>query len=233
MTETNQANDTRMKDLLSEVRALGGQYADGNEAKARLCIKVAEGGKDELLNLDKNQDKQDCIDTIYGEYLKGFSKKNVFDHTPEGMSSNKSKLRAVLKASVKSGVDFPVVIDNVIRTRKEAVKTQKCLSPEQAIVAAARLQQKQDDNLSDDQVKELVLKDGPKEKTHEGQAKKALKIVEDLITGDGGLPALGDNEHMIAAQESIQAYLNTFALVRDTEAAKEIIAKLGWTVVQA
>lgn len=235
MTVTTAAslpNDTRLKELLSRVRALGGTHAEGNEALQRFFMEVAEGGRDQYLNLDKNTDKQDVIDTLYGEYVKGFSKKASDQHTPEGMSSNKSKARAVLKASVKPNVDFPLVIDSLIRIRAEKAKAVKCFAPAAAIVSAARLQQKQDDNLSDDQIAEVVVKPDPKDKTHEGQAKKALKIVEDLITGDGGLPALGDNEHLIRAQEGIQAYLNGFQVSRDEDEARAILAKLGWTVVE-
>lgn len=226
--------ESASKKFFKKVSALGGQHGEGEDALAKLAYATARAVGDGVVTFDKDTDGKDDFHRIYEAYVAGYSKKSIHEHGKKGKTSNVSKLRAVGKASLKASCDFYGNIDTLHKIRAEEEKAGNPVKGAyQAIVEAARIQQAQDDDLTDDQIREIVGKSVGEEPTVEDRLNAAKKILEGLITGENKWGLKDQDPDTITACEAITSRLATMVVARETNEIKARAQELGLTLVAA
>lgn len=223
-------NDHRMGDFMKEVRAFGRAAAEGKDSLPMLAVRAAEMSKDGVISTDKDPDGKDDASRIYEAYAEAMSKKAVHDHTAGGLKANISKLRQIIVASAKPTCDFPATLGRVhaahqdmqAKAKETGIKPK---APYVAYVDAARLQTEQDDDLSDDQIKEVIRRKDPADPTVEKILSRCAKQLEDLISGEKGVK--DDHELTEQAFNCIRDRLTALVTARETEETRKKAVALG------
>lgn len=219
-----------IKEFLAEIRELGRDEALGKDALPKLALKVIDGIETNIINLDKDADGKDDIDRVYTDYVEARGKKQIHEHTAGGLKSNISKLRQIAVASAMPTADFAGSIDQLIEKRNELIAEDQKVRPcYHAIVEAARTQIDQPNDLTPDQIKELVLRPEAEEKTVEKVLRQVEKTLENLISGEKGPKC--QEQTVIDAHQKIKEQLAAFGLVAKTAATLAAAAELGLVVV--
>ena len=94
-------------------------------------------------------------------------------------------------------------------------------------VEVAREQLKRDTPISKKELEDLVIKDGPAEKTLEGELKRALKILEGLVTGENRDKIKDEDALTEAAFQAVRERLDGLATLRQRQKVMQEAAKLG------
>jgi len=227
-------SESATKKFFRTARELGGQHGLGEDALVKLAAAVAYAASDGAITLDKDTEGKDDAHRAYDAYVDGFSKKNLHEHAKKGKTANVSKLRAVMKASVRPSCDFVGGIDTLTRIRAVEEKAGNPVKGAyQAIVEAARAQQTQDDDLTDEQLREIVGKAASEDPTIEDRLNAAKKILEGLITGENKWGLKDQDPNTITACEAITSRLATMVVARETQEIKDKAQALGLTLVAA
>lgn len=222
-------NDKRLSDFMKQVTSLGNEAALGKDSLPKLAVAVVSMAADGVIDMDtKNKDGDDMAAIIYKRYADAEGKKAIHEHTNGGLKGNASKLRQLINLGLMVTVDAKAVIDDAVKARAEVAKGgEKVKSSYPFMVDVAREQLKGSTPLDMDELRDLSRKDGPKEKTVEGELKRALKILDDLVTGEGKSGLKDQNEYTIAAQEAVASRLAEIVAIRDRVALEQMAAKLG------
>jgi hypothetical protein len=229
----NQANDTRMADLLKLGKTLGGEAALGKDSLPKAALAVGKAQQDGVDLLSKDSDKVDGIDLFYDSYKKGVGSKQIHEYTKDGDKVNKSKLRAIARAVHPGGShDFVDTMDKVLLHRKTELSVGNPVQGAYpALVNAARVQQKQETALTPAQIAECVAKVA-NEITVEDELGRIYKALERIVTGENKHGLKDQHEQTIAAAEALQSRLAQFGRVRAETEARAQAAALGWTIVE-
>jgi hypothetical protein len=180
-------NDTRMNDLIKEVRALGADKAAGGDALPAFAFRLAYAAADGVISTQEDPNGDDDAKRLYAEFTKTWSKKAIHEHTDGGTKANVSKARQIIKAAAKPTCDFPNTLQKVKTKREELDAADvKVKAAYAAYVDAARKQCTQDDDLSDAQIEEVCRKKESEDPTVEKILEGIAKKLEKLVTGEGG-----------------------------------------------
>jgi len=226
-------NDTRLADLMNNVREFGRLAAQGKDALPMLALKAAFAAADGVISLDKDADGNDDASRLYVEYQKAESKKAVHEHTAGGLKANTSKLRQIITAAVMPTCDFVDTLNKVVAKREEMLGQEgvKVRPAYAAYIEAARTQIQQPDDLTADQIEAAIKKPEAADKTVEGELKRADKILSDLISGDGGVKC--DEPEIVQARELVAGKLAAFTLAKQVADATATLEAAGLQVVPA
>jgi hypothetical protein len=214
-------NDHRFDDLLKQVGEFGEESAQGKDALPKLFLRVVQAAADGVIDTekDKHGDGIDDAARIYRVYADNEGHKAIHQHTKDGLKANVSKLRCGVRLGLMTSVDGVVVIDRAVTIRgNQEAASNKCKSAYPAYVDVAREQLKQDTELTDDQIKEVVLKPEPAEKDVVVELKAIEKKLERIITGEGGVK--DQSQEVIDAHALIRTRLA--ALVTKAERDKKL-----------
>jgi hypothetical protein len=219
---TDGKNDTRLEDFMSESRELGRELAQGKDALPKWALKVARAAADGVISLTKDQDGEDDIARAYADLMKSASKKAVHEHTTGGIKANVSKARQIAIASTKPTCDFVDVLNRAVVLRQEMQANDEKVKPAYAaFVEAARTQNEQDDDLSDDQLAEALRKKDPAEQTEEKILERVEKALGSLIEGDKGVKSNDPRVH------------EAHGLIKERLAALTLAAEIAETTAKA
>jgi hypothetical protein len=209
----NQANDTRMADLIKEAEALGGQAALGADTKTKAYLAIIKAQSAGLNLLDKDSEKVDGIDKFYDGYKKGMGKKQIHEYAKDGDKANKSKMRVCAKAVHPGGAhSFEDTVDKLLILHKAEQKLGNPIhGSANAIVNAARVQAKQETALTDAQIAEAL---------------------ERVVTGENKHGLRDNHELTTKAAEALNARVAMFVRDRAEASVREAAAALGWTMVE-
>lgn len=180
-------NDTRLSDFMSVVRELGRDAASGKDSLPNLAVATVRAVADGVIDTSKDASGDDGAARIFKAYAAAEGKKAVHDRTENGLKANISKLRQLCNFAGNPKWDAVDVLNRAIVQRQQARDTDEMeVKPAYAaFVDVAREQLKHDDELSDDMLRDIVLKSAKeREVTVEGQLKKAQKIIDELIAGE-------------------------------------------------
>lgn len=197
-------SDTRMDTLMSDVRQFGRDDAAGGDAMPKLGLRVVQAAYDGVIDTTKDSDGRDDAARIYEEYVKAKSKKAIHNHTDGGLKANVSKLRKLVELGGSPKVDGVNVMERAYTLRGEMVAAEeKVKSAYAAYVDVARRQLEADDDLTDEEIKAAMRKGEGSEKTVLGELKRAAKILDALVTGEGKNGLKDQEEDTIAALEHV------------------------------
>ena len=202
-------NDTRLADLMNDVRQLGRDTAEGRDAKPRLALRIVKAAADNVLDLTPDPDtKLDAAYDIYDAYLKADSKKAVFDHTKGGVKKGASEVRQLILMGLMTTVDAVEVLNRTVTIHGNTeVKDRQSAFP--AFMAVCRAQLDSSDTaLSDDEIQALCLKPNSEPKGQAAYLKAAAKAFEKALAADDADPAIADNvQALIDGAGSLIAFL--------------------------
>jgi len=214
-------NDTRLQDLMADVREFGREAALGRDSLPKLALKVAYAAASGVISMQKDADGSDDASRLYAEYIKADSKKSVHEHTAGGLKGNTSKLRQIVTAASMPTADFYNSINQGILKREEMAAAEEKVRPCYAmIVELARTQVAQADDLTDEQIAECVRKPIAADKDVEDILKAISTKLDNLIKGEKG-PKCADQE-IVDAHALVVGKLTAFMTTR---ARLETIAK--------
>jgi hypothetical protein len=214
-------NDQRFDDFMGRARAFGRASAEGVDALPMFAIDLMDAATSGVITLEKPaKGEKDHAALAYDAYLTSMSKKLV--HSEKGQTANASKVRQIVAWCQNPNVDPLTVRDKAINYRKVALQQdQKVKAVFPMLVEIARVMKDRDTEMTDDEIKAIILKDEPTEKTVEGQLEKAKAILEGLITGEAGIK--DQAPQTIAAFDNIKDRLSALK-VKDDQT--KLVAKL-------
>lgn len=224
---TQTANDTGLEQFMAAGRALGKDAANGAAVLPKMGCLVSEAASNGLLSNAKDADGNDDLANFYIGFTKANAKNTKYESTVGGLKANVSKLRQIAIAAAKPTCDYhgtalPAIIAKHAEMGKAGEKTKALYA---AMVDAARDQNAQDDDLSDDQIAAAVRKPEPADKTVEKELAAIQKRLEDLISGDKGVKC--DAPELVDAYDIVRDITNTMSLVTRRQAAMAEAIELG------
>lgn len=227
------ANDTRMTDLMSDVREFGRSLAAGKDSLPMLAVRVVRAANDGVISTEKDKDGTDDATRIYTEVMKSASKKAIHEHTAGGIKANASKLRQLIIMGAMTTCDPVDVLNRAIVARGQMVEADQKVRPAYpAYIEVARAQLEQPDALSDEQITGAMLKPEREDKTAEDVLNGVLKTLDKLISGEIPGGAKDQDERVIAAHSSIKDRLAALCVQRETDETLAKAAELGLHIVQ-
>lgn len=184
--EHDTTNDTRFADFKGVVHELGRESAAGKDSLPNLAIAFARAVADGVLDPAKDAAGRDGAARVFDWYATSEGKKAVHDRTENGLKANISKLRQIQNAAGNPKYDFVDVLNRAILVRRDCKDNDLDVKPAYAAyVDVAREQLKHDDEISDDMIRDVVLKsNNTREVTLEGELKKIEKALENIVTGE-------------------------------------------------
>lgn len=219
-----QKNDKRKSDLLKTVGKLGEEASLGRDSLPKLAHAVVKAASDGVINGDDAED-------IYTRYANAESKKAIHEHSTSGKKANVSKLRQLIEMGCMTTIDAVEVMQAAFQARENMVAdSQKVKSAYPFYVDVARSQQKSDKPLASDTLEDLALKNEPSAKTLEGELKRAMRILEGLVTGENRDSIKDDHENVEAAFHLLKDRLDAMATLRQQVALRQKAAELGMTL---
>lgn len=184
--EHDTTNDTRYADFKGVVHELGRDAAAGKDSLPNLAIAFARAVADGVIDPAKDTSGRDGAARVFDWYATSEGKKAVHDRTENGLKANVSKLRQIQNAAGNPKYDFVDVLNRAILIRRDAKDDDLEVKPAYAAyVDVAREQLKHDEEISDDMIRDVVLKSAnTREVTLEGELKKIEKALENIVTGE-------------------------------------------------
>ena len=240
-TPATSANDKRMSDLMRQVGQLGADAALGKDSLPKLAHAVVRAAADGIIDMETKYkstsgDKKECdvAQHIYEKYVTSEGKKAIHEHTTGGFKANVSKVRQLVQMGAMTAIDAVEVMQAAFKARediaekagKENIKI-KLKSAYPFYVDVAREQLKSDKPLTKEELESLAVKDEPNAKTLEGELKRALTIIEGLVTGENKDKIKDDNELTEAAYHAIKERLDALATLRQRDELMQKAAALG------
>lgn len=180
------SNDKRFSDLMKQVTKFGEEASLGKDSLPKLAHAVVKAAADGIIDLETKDDKgNDAAHRLYDSYVKGESKKAIHEHSAGGKKANVSKLRQLIAMGCMTTVDGFDVMQRAFQARENMIAdSAKVKAAYPFYVDVAREQLKSDKPLGDNELGDIALKDAPAPKTLEGELKRALNILEGLVTGE-------------------------------------------------
>lgn len=223
------ANDKRFDDLMAQVEQLGIDAALGKDSLPKLAHAVVRAAADGVIDAtEKDAQGNDAAHRLYSKYAASEGTKALHEHSAGSAKAQISKLRQLINMGAMTTIDAVVVMQAAYEVREELRGSDAKLKPAYAFyVDIAREQQKSDTELTREALEELAVKPGAADKTLEGELKRAMKILEGLVTGENNHNLRDDSELTIAAFEAIRERVE--GLVKLTAQRKVLAqaAKLG------
>lgn len=223
-------NDKRFNDLMKQVSKLGEEASFGRDSLPKLAHAVVRAAADGILDLETKDSKgNDSAAQVYEKYASSESKKAIHEHSAGGKKANVSKLRQLIAMGVMTTIDAVEVMQAAFDAREGMLKEDgvKVKAAYPFYVEVAREQIKRDTPLTRDELEDLVQRDGPKEKTLEGELTRVMKILDGLVTGENKDKIKDDNDLTEAAFHAIKERLDQFATLRARQKLMQDAAALG------
>jgi hypothetical protein len=226
-------NDKRLSDLMKQVSKFGEEASLGKDSLPKLAHAVVKAAADGVIDPEEKDAKgNDAAAIIYERYAVAESKKAIHEHSSGGKKANVSKLRQLIAMGALTGIDGYAVMQEAFKARENMIADDnkvKSAYPFYVDVARAQLE-KPTQPLSDRELEGIACKDGPKAKTVEDELKRAMKILEGLVTGENR-DSLKDTDPLTeAAFQAVRERLDAIATLRQTEALRKQAAALGLTL---
>jgi hypothetical protein len=223
------SNDKRFSDLMKQVTKFGEEASLGKDSLPKLAHAVVRAAADGVIDVDTKDDKGvDAAAKLYDNYVKGESKKAIHEHSSGGKKANVSKLRQLIAMGCMTTVDAVDVMQRAFQARENMISdSAKVKAAYPFYVDVAREQLKADKPLSDNELNDIALKDAPKEKTLEGELKRAMTILEGLVTGENRDKIQDTDALTEAAFQAVKERLDKIATLRQREALMKKAAELG------
>lgn len=190
-----------LEKLMQQVKALGRDHGAGAVSLPRLALRVCDAAAKGVINSGDIDPKTGLDDTarIYAAYIESSGKKAEvgqlngatakFANTG-GDKVNASKLRQFTKLGEDSKLDGPELLERAMSVHGEAMKTEaksvKPLYQGMLDVARAALKAMADGerHLTDEEIRNIVVKQGPKAKALEDVWDSIQSSVRKLVAGD-------------------------------------------------
>lgn len=204
--EHDTTNDTRLSDFKSVVHELGREAAAGKDSLPNLAIAAARAVFDGVLDVSKDASGRDGAARVFDWYATSEGKKAIHDRTENGVKANVSKLRQILNAAGNPKYDFVDVLNRAIVIRRDERDNDQDVKPAYAaFVDVAREQLKHDTELSDDMIRDTILKStNTREVTLEGELKKIEKALENVIGGEKWPHIKDQSPEVLAAAQYVK-----------------------------
>lgn len=222
--------DALKRDFLRRVGKLGADEALGKDALPKLFIEVAQAAADGLVTVGKKGEKDDA-DIAYDRYLANRTRKAEHEQSKDSRKVQVSKLRTAIRAGGWPKGDFMPVLHRAKEIHKAMIDAgEKVVSAYPAYVKVAITQTPMDVPMTDDELRECMLKAEPEEKTIQGELERAHKILEDLVTGEGKHGLKTEDENVIKAEEMLRSAIATLVQKAELQKLIEKAAALGYQV---
>lgn len=228
-TPATQANDKRISDLFKQVSKLGEEASLGKDSLPKLAHAVVRAAADGVIDMDTKDAKgNDAAHTIYTKYASAESKKAIHEHSSGGFKGNVSKLRQLISLGCMTTVDAVEVMTQAFKAREDMISDSvKVKSAYPFYVDVAREQLKTDKPLTARELEAIAMKDEPNAKTLEGELKRALKILEGLVTGENRDKIKDDDALTEQAFNAVRDRLEGLATLAKRQALMQQAAALG------
>lgn len=222
-------NDKRFSDLMKQVTKFGEEASLGRDSLPKLAHAVVKAAADGVLDTETKDGKgNDAAAQIYEKYVAAESKKAIHEHSGGGKKANVSKLRQLISMGAMSTIDAVEVMQAAFQAREDMMADDNKVKPAYPFyVEVAREQLKRDTPISKKELEDLVIKGGPAEKTLEGELKRALKILEGLVTGENRDKIKDEDALTEAAFQAVRERLDGLATLRQRQKVMQEAAKLG------
>lgn len=231
-TPATQSNDKRLSDLLKQVAKFGEESSLGKDSLPKLAHAVVRAAADGIIDTDTKDAKgNDAAHQIYSKYAASESKKAIHEHSAGGFKGNVSKLRQLIAMGCLTTVDAVEVMNEAFKARENMISDSEKVKPAYPFyVEVAREQLKTDKPLTLRELEAMALKDEPSAKTLEGELKRAMKILEALVTGENRDKLKDDNALTEQAFNAVRDRLEGLATMAKRQALLQQAAKLGLTL---
>lgn len=212
-TPAHLKNDKRFSELKKQVIKFGEEASLGRDSLPKLAHAVVKAAADGVLDLESKDAKgNDIAHQLYEAYAAAESKKAVHEHSAGGKKANVSKLRKLIEMGAMTTIDAVEVMQAAFQAREDMMADDQKVKPAYPFyVEVAREQLKSDKPMTKKELEDLVLKDAPNEKTVEGELKRALKILEGLVTGENRDKIKDDDALTEAAFHAVKERLDNMA----------------------
>lgn len=228
-TPAHLKNDKRFGDLMKQVTTLGTEASLGRDSLPKLAHAVVKAASDGVIDLETKDSKgNDAAVQIYEKYAAAESKKALHEHSTGGKKANISKLRQLITMGVMSTIDAHEVMQRAFQARENMLADDnKVKSSYPFYVDVARAQIASKTALTDRDLENISLKDGPKERDLEAYLKTALKVLENLVTGENKEKIKDTDELTEAAFNAVKERLDKLHMMKKRMALIQEAAKLG------
>lgn len=220
-------NDKRFSDMMKVVKKFGEESSLGKDSLPKLAQYVVKNASEGVIDTEtKNAKGEDAATIIYDAYVRAESNKAVHEHT--GTRANVSKLRQLIKVGNMTGIDAIELMQAAFDAREAMIADENKVKPAYPFyveVARAQLEQP-NEQIGQRKLESMACKEEPKEKTVEGELKRAFKILEDLVTGEGKVSQDTD-ELTEAAYHAVKDRLFKIEQVKQIAKIRDIAAKAG------
>lgn len=214
-------NDKRKSDLMKQVGKLGEEASLGRDSLPKLAHAVVKAAADGVVTGDD-------AEGIYTKYATAESKKAIHEHSAGGKKANVSKLKQLINMGEMTTIDGVEVMQAAFEARENMIAAENKVKPAYPFyVEVARAQLKTDTALSQDTLEDMVCKDEPNAKTVEGELKRAMKILESLVTGENRDKIKDASDNTIGAFELVRERLSQLELHSKRQALRQQAAALG------
>lgn len=231
-TPAHLKNDKRFSELMKQVTKFGEEASLGRDSLPKLAHAVVKAAADGILDTETKDSKgNDIAAQIYEKYVAAESKKAIHEHSGGGKKANISKLRQLISMGAMPGIDAVEVMQAAFQAREDMMADDNKVKPAYPFyVEVAREQLKEgraNKPLTKKELEDLVVKDGPSEKTLEGELKRVLKVLEGLVSGENRDKIKDTDALTEAAFHAVKERLDNLATLRQREKLVKEAAKLG------
>ena len=216
-TPAHLANDKRFSDLMKQVGKLGEEASLGRDSLPKLAHAVVKAAADGVLDTETKDAKgNDAAAQIYEKYAVAESKKAIHEHSAGGKKANISKLRQLIAMGALATIDAVEVMQMAYQAREDMqADDNKVKSAYPFYVDVARKQLESPKTALDKRTLEgLACKEEPKPKELEAELKRALKILEGLVTGENRDKIQDTDALTEAAFHAVKERLDKIATLR-------------------
>lgn len=220
-TTTDRKNDKRKSDLMKQVGKLGEEASLGRDSLPKLAHAVVKAAADGVVTGDDAED-------LYTKYATAESRKAIHEHSAGGKKANVSKLKQLINMGEMTTIDGVEVMQAAFEAREAMIADEQKVKPAYPYyVEVARAQLKSDTALTQSFLEETACKDSPSAKTVEGELKRAMKILEALVTGENRDKIKDASDNTIGAFELVRERLSQLDIHSKRQALRQQAAKLG------
>ena len=223
-------NAKRMTELMKQVGKLGEEASLGKDSLPKLAHAVVKAAADGVIDLETKDAKgNDAAHQLYDKYAIAESKKAIHEHSSGGKKANVSKLRQLIAMGAMTTIDAVEVMQRAFQARENMMREDgvKVKPAYPFYVDVAREQQKSKKALSDRELEDIVQKDAPNAKTLEGELKRALNILEGIVTGENRDKIKDTNALTEAAYNALKERLEALATLKKRDELMKKAAALG------
>lgn len=166
--ESGGKNDGRLVEGVKFIRELGRDAALGKDSLPKLAFQLTKMAAEGVIDLEKKYDntdkskgKYDDAEFLFTEYATAEGKKAIHERSGGGAKANISKARQFIAFGVMTTCDPQDVLERAAAQRKEMLgNSEKVKSAYAAYVDVAREQQKHDTDMTNDELKAVIVKPG-------------------------------------------------------------------------